>query len=89
MYKVERKKLEYLVHITGNEIKVTEMYSGIKKSRVREALGKRISWIQNLRKGFATSNSELSKAARNKIIIARKVANIRKRIRTKRKRSVN
>jgi len=44
----------------------------------REGPGRRrISWLKNLRTGYSKTTTELCKAAVNKVIRARMVANIR------------
>lgn len=79
MYTVKRRKLEYLGHIMRNETKY-KLLKCILQGKVegkRNVGRRRISWLKNLRTWFGTSTTGLFRAATNKIIIARMIANIR------------
>uniref|UniRef100_A0A8D8SXR8 Craniofacial development protein 2 n=1 Tax=Cacopsylla melanoneura TaxID=428564 RepID=A0A8D8SXR8_9HEMI len=79
MHTIKRRKLEYLGHILRNENKY-HLLKCILQGKVYGKRGvgrRRISWLKNLRTWFATSTTGLFKAAANKIIIARMIANIR------------
>ena len=79
IFNIKRRKLEYLGHIMRNETKY-KLLKCILQGKVlgRRGVGRRrISWLKNLRKWFSISTPELFKAAVNKIIIARMIANIR------------
>lgn len=79
MHTVKRRKLEYLGHIMRNETKY-KLLKCILQGKVqgKRSIGRRrISWLKNLRTWFETSTTGLFRAATNKIIIARMIANIR------------
>uniref|UniRef100_A0A8D8VL77 Craniofacial development protein 2 n=2 Tax=Cacopsylla melanoneura TaxID=428564 RepID=A0A8D8VL77_9HEMI len=79
MLTVKSRKLEYLGHIIRNETKY-ELLKSILQGKVfgKRGVGRRrISWLKNLRTWFDTTTTGLFKAATNKIIIARMIANIR------------
>jgi hypothetical protein len=79
MYTVKRRKLEYFGHIMRNDTKY-RLLQVILQGKVfgrREAGRRRISWLKNLREWFSTTSSDLFRAADNKVIIARMVADIR------------
>lgn len=79
MNTIKRRKLEYLGHIMRNEGKYHLLIS-ILQGKVFGKRGpgrRRISWLKNLRTWFTTTTKNLFRAAANKIIIARMIANIR------------
>ncbi|KAI5715976.1 hypothetical protein M8J77_025461 [Diaphorina citri] len=79
MYTVKCRKLEYLGHIFRNEKKYGLLKCILQgKINGKRSVGRRrISWLKNLRTWFDTSTTGLFKAAANKVMIARMIANIR------------
>lgn len=79
MNTIKKRKLEYLGHIMRNDNK----YGLLKSVLQGKVYGKRgpgrrrISWLKNLRTWFSKTTTELFRAAVNKVIISRMIANIR------------
>lgn len=76
---VKTKKLEYLGHVMRNQERYG-LLQLILQGKVNGKRGpgrRRISWLQNLRKWYNTTTTELFRAAINKVKIAVMIANIR------------
>lgn len=76
---IKIRKLEYFGHIMRNE-KRFSLLQNILQGKIPSKRGpgrRRNSWLKNLRTWFSTTTTGLFRAAANKIIIARMIANIR------------
>lgn len=76
---IKTRKLQYLGHIMRNESRF-QLLQVIIQGKVQGKRGvgrRRISWLKNLRTWFSKTTTQLFRAAVNKVIIAKMVADIR------------